>query len=112
MEAAIEEKDNAVRTKADLEDDLDVALDEARYAAAVWFRDATVKYNESHGTTFAFFDGMFPALDDVPPMGRFSGCSSTKTAQLTNRPSYDSVTSLSSNFPLGVDEQQIDYGSE
>ena len=35
MQTLIEEKDDAVRSKADLEDDWDLALEEARYAAAV-----------------------------------------------------------------------------
>ena len=35
MHAVIEEKDNAVRAKADLEDDWNVALEEPRYATAV-----------------------------------------------------------------------------
>ena len=66
MQAIIEEKDDAVRAKADLEDDWDIALEEARYAAAVRVRDVTAKENVSRGTTFSFFDGMFPPLDDVP----------------------------------------------
>ena len=55
-----------MRSKSDLEDDWDIALEEARYAAAVRVRDATMKENASRGTTFSFFDGMFPPLDYTP----------------------------------------------
>ena len=84
MQTVIEEKDHAVRAKVNLEDDWDVALEKSRYAAAVRVCDATAKENASRGTTFAFFDGMFPPLDDVPqafrPMRPSSlrGCSVDK----------------------------------
>ena len=64
MQAAIEEKDDAVRAKADLEDDWDIALKEARYAAAVRVRDATAKENASRETTFFLF------RRHVSPLGR------------------------------------------
>ena len=66
MQTLIEEKEDAVRSKADLEDDWDLALEVARYEAAIRVRDATAKENASRGTTFSFFDAMFPPLDDEP----------------------------------------------
>ena len=66
VQALVEEKNNAVRSKTDLEDDWDLALEVARYEAAIRVRHATAKENASRGTTFSFFDAMFPPLDDEP----------------------------------------------
>jgi len=55
-----------VRSKVDLEDDWDLTLEVTRYEAAIRVRDATAKENASRGTTFSFFDAMFPPLDNEP----------------------------------------------
>ena len=67
MQVLAEEKEDAVRSKADLEDEWDLALEVACYEAAIRVRDATAKENASRGTTFSFFDAKFPPLDDEPP---------------------------------------------
>lgn len=87
----------------------DVALEEARYAAAVRVRDATAKENASHGTTFSFY--MFPSLHDVPQVGSPSVHLLTEAAQSTNRPLDGGISGELGVPPLGVDEEQINFGS-
>ena len=60
VQTLTEEKEDAVRSKMGLEDDWDLALEAARYEAATRVRDATARENASRGTTFSFFNAMFP----------------------------------------------------
>ena len=108
MHAVIEEKDDVVRAKADLEDDWDVALEEAQYAAVVWVRDAAAKENASRRITFAFFDDMFRPLDDVSQAVSLRAHLLAEAAHSTNRP-FDGESGVP---PPGVDEEQVDFGSE
>ena len=112
MRAITEEKDDAVRAKADLEDDWDITLEEARYAAAVRVRDATARENAARGTTFSFFDGMFPPLDDVPQVDDPRPQVPVEAAQSTNRPLDGEATEGSGVPPPEIDEEQVDFGSE
>ena len=92
MQTLIEEKDDAVRSKVNLEDDWDLALEEARYAAAIRVRDATAKENASRGTTFSFFDAMFPPLDDAPQVDDPHSLVPTEAAQSANHPAGEGTT--------------------
>jgi hypothetical protein len=112
MQALIEEKDDAVRAKADLEDDWDIALEESRYAAAVWVRDETAKENASRGTTFSFFYGMFPLLDDVPQADAPRPQAPTEVAQSMICPADGEGTDESGILPPETDEEQVDFGFE
>ena len=109
MQAITEEKDDALRAKADLEDDWDIALEEAHYTTAVRVRDAAAKENASRGTTFSFFNGMFPPLDDVSQVDDPCPHVPVETAQSTNCPPDGEATD---GPPPGIDEEQVDFGSE
>ena len=112
VQAIIEERDDDVRAKADLEDDWDVALEEARYATAVWVRDATAEENASLRTTFSFFDDMLPSLDDVAQVDSQHVHPLTVAAQSMNRPLDEGVSGELSVPLQGADEEQVDFGSE
>ena len=99
-------------SKADLEDDWDLALEEARYAAAVRVRDATAKENASRGTTFSFFDAMFPPLDDAPQVDDPCPQIPVEAAQSTNRPLDGEATGGLGVPPPETDEEQVDFGSD
>ena len=112
MQALIGEKDGAVRAMADLEDDLDIALEEARYAAAVRVRDATAKENASRGTTFSFFDGMFLPLDDVRHADYPRPQARTEADQSTNCLADGGGTYGLGVLPPETDEEQVNFGFE
>ena len=112
VQTLTEEKDDAVRSKTDLEDDWDLALEVARYEAAVRVRDATARENASRGTTFSFFNAMFPPLDDEPQVDDLRPHVAAEAAQSTNR-SFDGEATDRSGAPRPEDdEEQIDFGSE
>ena len=112
MQTLIEEKDDAVQSKADLEDDWDLALEGARYTAAIRVRDVTAKEKASRGTTFSFFDAMFPPLDDMPQVDDHRPQAPAEAAQSTNCPPNGEATEGSGvPFPEN-DEEQIHFGSE
>ena len=107
-----EEKDDAVQSKTDLEDDWDLALEAARYEAAKRVRDATVKENVSRGTTFSFFDVMFPLLDGESPEDDLRTQAPAEAAQSANlQPQRRSHRWVWRPLPE-EDEEQIDFGSE
>ena len=112
VQTLVEEKDDAVRSKTDLEDDWDLALEVARYEAAIRVRDATAKENASRGTTFSFFDAMFLPLDDEPLEDDLRPQVPAEAAQSTNR-QFDGEAIGGSGAPRPEDdEEQIDFGSE
>ena len=87
------------RAKAELEGDWDVAEEEAWHAAA--------KKNASRATTFAFFDGMFLPLDDVPQTGSPRVHIPVEAAQSTNCPiDRDATEGLGVPLPK-IDEEQV-----
>ena len=57
------QKVEAEQRASDLQDDFDVGVEEARYAAAVECREATADENASRGVTFNFFNFLFPLPD-------------------------------------------------
>ena len=109
---AIEEREDVVRAKADLKDDLDVTLEATRHDAAVRVRDATAKENATRGVTFSFFIGMFPPLDDEPQASSPRVDVPAEAAQSTNRPLDGDVTEGSGGPPPGAGEERVDLGSE
>ena len=112
VQTLTEEKDDAVRSKMDLEDDWDLALEVARYEAAIRVRDATVKENASRGTTFSFFNAMFPPLGDEPQEDDLHPRAPTEAAQSTNRQlDGEAIGGLGAPGPEG-DEDQVDFGSD
>ena len=66
----------------------------------------------SRGTTFSFFDGMFPPLDDVLEVGDLRPQVPTEAAQSTNCPPDGEATDGSGVPPPEMDEEQVDFGSE
>ena len=101
-----------MRSKTDLEDDWDLALEVARYEAAIRVRDATAKENASRGTTFSFFNAMFPPLDDEPHLDDLRPQFPAEAAQSMNR-ALDREDTDGSGAPRREgDEEQIDFGSE
>ena len=72
----------------------------------------TAKENASHGTTFSFFDSMFPPLDDVPQADNPCPQVPAESAQSTNCPPDGEATD-GSGVPLPkIDEEQVDFCSE
>ena len=99
-------------SKMDLEDDWDIALEVARYEAAKRVKDATAKENASRGTTFSFFNAMFPPLEDEPPEDDPHPQVPAEAAQSTNRQSDGEAVGGSGAPRPEEDEEQIDFGSE
>ena len=112
VQALTEEKEDAVQSKTDLEDDWDMALEAACYEAAKRVRDATAKENATPGTTFSFFDAMFPPLDDEPPEDDLRPPVPAEAAQSTNRQRDGDAIGGSGEPRPEDDEEQIDFGSE
>ena len=112
MQTLVEEKEDAVRSKTDLEDDWDLTLEAARYEAARRVRDATAKENASRGTTFSFFNAMFPPYDDEPPEDDLHPQIPAEAAQsTTHQPDGEAVGGFGAPDPEG-DEEQVDFGSD
>jgi len=112
VQTLVEEKDDAERSKTELEEDWDLALEVARYEAAIRVRDATAKENATRGTTFSFFDAMFPPLDDEPPEYELRPRAPEGAAQSTTHQPGGEDTGGSS-VPCPEDgEEQIDFGSD
>ena len=87
-------------------------MEVARYEAAIRVRDAIAKENASRGTTFSFFDAMFPPLDDEPQVDDARPQVPAEAAQSTNR-LLDGEATDGSGAPLPEnDEEQIYFGSE
>ena len=71
-----------------------------------------MKENASRGTTFSFFDGMFPPLDDVPQGDDPYPQVPAEAAQSTNCPPDGEATDGSGVPPPEIDEEQVDFGFE
>ena len=87
-------------------------MEVARYDAAIRVRDATAKENASRGTTFSFFDAMFPPLDDEPPVGDPRSHVPAEAAQSTNRLLDGEATDGSGAPRPEDDEEHVDFGSD
>ena len=112
MQTLAEEKEDAVRSKTDLEDDWDLALEAARYEAARRVREATENENASRGTTFSFFNTMFPPYDDELPEDDPHPRIPAEAAQsTTHQPDGEAVDGFGASCPE-EDEEQIDFSSE
>lgn len=57
------QKAKAEQRVSDLQDDFDVGVKEARYAAALVCREATAPENVSRGVTFSFLSSLFSSLN-------------------------------------------------
>ena len=84
----------------------------ARYEATIRVRDVTAKENASRGTTFSFFDAMFPPLDDEPRVDDPRPQVHAEAAQSTNRLLDGEATDGSGAPRTEDDEEQIDFISE
>ena len=112
VQTLTEEREDAVRSKEEQEENWDLALEQARYEAAVRVRDATARENASRGTTFSFFNAMFPSPDDESPEDGPDPEVPTEAAQSTNR-RFDGEDIGGPDAPHPEDdEEQIDFGSE
>ena len=112
VQTLIEEKDDAVRSKTELEEDWDLSLEVARYEVAMRVKDATAEENASRGITCSFFDAMFPPLEDELPEDDLPPEAPAEAAQSSNCRSGGGTVGGSGAPHLEDDEEQVDYGSE
>ena len=112
VQTLIEEKDDVVRSKTELEEDWDLSLEVAHYEVAMRVKDATAEENASRGITFSFFDAMFPPLEDELPEDDLPPEVPAEAAQSSNCRSGGGTAGGSGAPHLEDDEEQVDYGSE
>ena len=112
MQTLIEEKDDAVQSKTELEEDWDLSLEVARYEVAMRVKDATAEENASRGITFSFFGAMFPPLEDEFPEDDLPPEVTAEAAQSSNCRSGGETIGGSGAPRPEDDEEQIDFGSE